>query len=394
MTFWGLGAVIGNCMDEVRGGGNAMGTKHARSHETVMAGAAFVAWAGVVAVAVAGCGGVGGIPIDDTASRIATPSAQGLDVLHGRPALDQQRGWHRRARLRDGDDRQLQEQLTTLQQSVNQKRATYQSSQLDACLATVQSADCATLNVTNHLQGVPGCASFTTPLVVVGGGCSQDYECINGWCNVPMNSSNGEGVCAAFVAIGQSCAAAGGPSCGPSAVCDPEGTLRRQLRQSLRAGLRQRRRLHRRLPVHQPQLHLERRQRDVLRAPGRTAGRDVLLQQRLLGGGRPAGRGDAASVRRLRRHRLPARRPRTPPTLIRRRPAPRRFRYAAAMPEPPPSLAQPPAAVKAESAPPACAIDPDSECPACAARGLRVKMYPVKAHYQCPECHYFDSCCM
>jgi hypothetical protein len=47
-----------------------------------------------------------------------------------------------------------------------------------------------------------------------------------------------------------------------------------------------------------------------------------------------------------------------------------------------------------EAAPPACAIDPDTECPVCAARGRRVKMHPVKAHYQCPECRYFDSCCM
>jgi len=45
-------------------------------------------------------------------------------------------------------------------------------------------------------------------------------------------------------------------------------------------------------------------------------------------------------------------------------------------------------------APPACAVDPDTECPVCAARGRRVRMQPVKAHYQCPECHYFDSCCM
>jgi hypothetical protein len=44
--------------------------------------------------------------------------------------------------------------------------------------------------------------------------------------------------------------------------------------------------------------------------------------------------------------------------------------------------------------PPACAIDPDTECPVCAARGQRVRMLPVKAHYQCPQCHYFDSCCM
>jgi len=45
-------------------------------------------------------------------------------------------------------------------------------------------------------------------------------------------------------------------------------------------------------------------------------------------------------------------------------------------------------------APPACAVDPDVDCPACAARGRRVRMQPIKAHYQCPECHYFDSCCM
>lgn len=43
---------------------------------------------------------------------------------------------------------------------------------------------------------------------------------------------------------------------------------------------------------------------------------------------------------------------------------------------------------------PACAVDPDIDCPACAARGRRVRMHPVKAHYQCPDCHYFDSCCM
>jgi hypothetical protein len=46
------------------------------------------------------------------------------------------------------------------------------------------------------------------------------------------------------------------------------------------------------------------------------------------------------------------------------------------------------------SSPPACAVDPDVDCPVCAARGRRVRMQPVKAHYQCPECRYFDSCCM
>jgi len=56
--------------------------------------------------------------------------------------------------------------------------------------------------------------------------------------------------------------------------------------------------------------------------------------------------------------------------------------------------AQPSDDAQRAAAPPACAVDPDVECPVCAARGRRVRMLPVKAHYQCPDCHYFDSCCM
>jgi hypothetical protein len=56
-----------------------------------------------------------------------------------------------------------------------------------------------------------------------------------------------------------------------------------------------------------------------------------------------------------------------------------------------PTLAAP---AGASAGPPACAVDPDVDCPVCAARGRRVRMLPVKAHYQCPDCHYFDSCCM
>jgi hypothetical protein len=49
---------------------------------------------------------------------------------------------------------------------------------------------------------------------------------------------------------------------------------------------------------------------------------------------------------------------------------------------------------KAGPTPPACAVDPDVHCPVCASAGKRVRLHPVKAHYQCPECRYFDSCCM
>jgi hypothetical protein len=42
----------------------------------------------------------------------------------------------------------------------------------------------------------------------------------------------------------------------------------------------------------------------------------------------------------------------------------------------------------------AAACHPDVVCPVCTARGKSIQMVPVKAHYQCPECRYFDSCCM
>jgi hypothetical protein len=42
----------------------------------------------------------------------------------------------------------------------------------------------------------------------------------------------------------------------------------------------------------------------------------------------------------------------------------------------------------------AATCHPDVACPVCTGRGKTIRMLPVKAHYQCPECHYFDSCCM
>jgi hypothetical protein len=205
--------------------GDAMGTNATRSHKTVTAGAVALlgAWAGLAS---AGCGGVSGIPIDETATRIANTvcpkaymccTADELAMNSGQAGTDV-------ASCESDTKSNYQNVLSALQSSVDQKRATYQSAQLDACLATIMASDCTTLNRTTHLTGIPGCESFTTPLVAVGGACSQDYECINGWCNVPSTSTNGEGVCAGFVPLGMSCAAAGGPSCGPNFVCDPEGT--------------------------------------------------------------------------------------------------------------------------------------------------------------------------
>jgi hypothetical protein len=185
---------------------------------------------GVLAVTVvlgglSGCGKVGGIPVDQTATRIANticPKAW-MCCTADQLSTNSAAGTSEQDCITQTTD-SYKNQLSALQFSIDQKRASYQSSKLDACLMTIQTSDCATLDVTNHVAGIPGCESFTTPLVPLGGACSQDYECINGWCNVPTGSTNGEGACASFVGAGQSCAAAGGPSCGPNAVCDVEGT--------------------------------------------------------------------------------------------------------------------------------------------------------------------------
>ena len=194
-----------------------METSTAQGRKTVIAGAVTLlgAWMG------AGCGSVSGIPIDETATRIAdtvcpkayqccTPDELGMNSEAGTDV----------ASCESMTKSNYQNVLATLQASVNQKRAVYVSSKLDTCLANIQSMDCGALNTTNHLMGVAGCDSFTTPLVTVGGACSQDYECIDGWCNVPSSSTNGDGTCTAFLGPGQDCTSSGGPSCGPTQVCD------------------------------------------------------------------------------------------------------------------------------------------------------------------------------
>jgi hypothetical protein len=201
-----------------------MRSNASHSHTTAGAAALCAVWAGLAAV---GCGGVSGIPINETATRIADTvcpkaytccTADELAMNSGQAGTDV-------ASCESDTTSTYQSMLATLQNSVNQNRATYHSTQVDACLATIMNSDCATLNASTHISGIPGCESFTTPLVAVGSACSQNYECINGWCNVPQNTTTGDGVCAGFVPLGLSCAAAGGPSCGPNAVCDPEGTL-------------------------------------------------------------------------------------------------------------------------------------------------------------------------
>jgi MYXO-CTERM domain-containing protein len=110
-----------------------------------------------------------------------------------------------------------------VQASVDAKRAVFEQAKVDACLQTIRSSTCDALNMTNHLMGVPGCDSFVTPLVPLGGACTQDYECIGGWCQLPASSATGDGMCVATAAAGQSCAV-GSQSCASGLTCDLKGT--------------------------------------------------------------------------------------------------------------------------------------------------------------------------
>jgi hypothetical protein len=106
--------------------------------------------------------------------------------------------------------------LESIQTSQDAQRCRYEQSKVDACLNTIRTSTCGMLNVTNHLSGVPNCASFTTPLVATGGVCSQSFECTYGVCQ--KSSGADEGTCGPGVAAGQSCTV---NVCAPGLICDP-----------------------------------------------------------------------------------------------------------------------------------------------------------------------------
>ncbi len=110
--------------------------------------------------------------------------------------------------------------LSGIQASVDRKRAVYEQAKVDACLQTIRSAACGTLNMTGRLEGVPGCGSFVTPLVALGGACGNDYECIAGWCKHDAASQSFDGVCTAFAAVAESCGDEA--RCASDLRCDPK----------------------------------------------------------------------------------------------------------------------------------------------------------------------------
>jgi len=193
---------------------------------------AFVALSAALTVsAVAGCGGVHGIPIDSTATQIAQtvcPKAYKCCMASQLTGNDQ--AGTDEPSCETMTTSAFEQDLETIQASQDQKRANFDDTKLQACLAVIRSADCDTLDVTNHLAGIPGCETFVDPLVAVGGSCSQDYECIDGWCQPPADMSGGDGTCQPHAQPGASCATAScesGLACdlGGDSICVPVGAI-------------------------------------------------------------------------------------------------------------------------------------------------------------------------
>lgn len=193
---------------------------HRRSTDRPFAFAfAFVTLSAALTIsAFAGCGGVHGIPIDSTATQIAqTVCPKAYKCCMASQLTGNSQAGTDEASCETMTTSAFEQDLEAIQGSQDQKRANFDSAKLQSCLAIIRSADCDTLNVTNHLAGIPGCETFVDPLVAVGGACSQDYECIDGWCQQPADMSGGDGTCQPHAQLSASCATA---SCETGLVCD------------------------------------------------------------------------------------------------------------------------------------------------------------------------------
>src|SRR5262245_2371775 len=188
----------------------------------------------VLTVALLGCGGVSGIPIEKTATEFAKaicPQAYSCctpETLMGNstaavcdpanPPVPPEMCGEAECEKRTAAD--FRNQLQQMQNSENAGRSKYKQDEVDACLAAIRSATCSELTAIRSIQGLPACdKTFATPMVAVGGKCGFDFECIGGVCQKePMAW---EGVCVAGGATGTAC---GSNRCAPELICDGKGT--------------------------------------------------------------------------------------------------------------------------------------------------------------------------
>jgi MYXO-CTERM domain-containing protein len=114
----------------------------------------------------------------------------------------------------------LMGQVSAIESSERKGRVNYDGLKVQACIdyLTDVNTQCSDLNMTFHLTGVPACSSFLEPEVALGGACTLDFECIEGFCDTTGVTGGGDGRCRALGKAGDSCANMG--RCEPALVCD------------------------------------------------------------------------------------------------------------------------------------------------------------------------------
>jgi len=111
-------------------------------------------------------------------------------------------------------------QVDAIESSERKGRVNYDGLKVQACIDYLDdpSTMCSDLNMTFHLSGVPRCSSFLEPKVAVGGACTLDFECIDGFCDTTGVAKGADGTCRPLGKQGDSCADMG--RCEAGLSCD------------------------------------------------------------------------------------------------------------------------------------------------------------------------------
>jgi MYXO-CTERM domain-containing protein len=114
----------------------------------------------------------------------------------------------------------LTKQVASIEASERKGRVNYDGVKVSGCIDYLTSINtsCDELNMTFHLSGVPACAAFLEPEVALGGACTLDFECVDGFCDLTGVTGGADGKCRAFANVGESCANMS--RCAAGLICD------------------------------------------------------------------------------------------------------------------------------------------------------------------------------
>jgi hypothetical protein len=118
----------------------------------------------------------------------------------------------------------LTQEVSGIEASERKGRVSYDGVKVQACIdyLSATTTTCDDLDTTFHLAGIPACASFLEPEVAVGGGCTNDFECVDGFCDATGVAAGADGACRVLGKAGDGCAHMG--RCEPGLTCDPTDT--------------------------------------------------------------------------------------------------------------------------------------------------------------------------